>query len=198
MKVLEGVPAVAFSTASLEFFRGVRGERVLQRLRGASALDLVAPFRQPLADGGFLDVSGRLVEPRTAQLVGQVLLGDVIAGEIVRILVPARVPHALHQRRGRVAQLERDRQRPFLEHRRARLRVRRSVVLLFGEVATNVAACVIGNTPSGSPTSSNARSASTATNRARGPALPTSSLAKMTIRRNRKRGSSPDSSMRTS
>ncbi len=67
----------------------------------------------------------------------------------------------------------------------------------FGQVARNAAACVIGSTPSGRPINSNARSASTATASARGSALPMSSEAKITIRRQRKRGSSPDSSMRT-
>src|SRR5260370_42294129 len=68
--------------------------------------------------------------------------------------------------------------------------------LLFGQQARKAAACVIGNTPSGRPTSSKARSASIATERARGAASPLSPLAKMAVRRKGERGASPESSIR--
>ncbi len=60
-----------------------------------------------------------------------------------------------------------------------------------------MAAWLMGRTPSGSPTSSTACSAATASWSACGSALPTSSEAKITIRRSTKRGSSPPSSIRT-
>ena len=69
-------------------------------------------------------------------------------------------------------------------------------LLLFGAVARYSAAWVMGRTPSGIPTNLNASSAETATASACGSALPTSSAAKITIRRNTNRGSSPASSMR--
>ena len=71
-----------------------------------------------------------------------------------------------------------------------------SALFDFGASARYVTACVIGSTPSGSPTSSTACSALTATTSACGSALPTSSLAKITMRRSTNRGSSPASSMR--
>jgi hypothetical protein len=56
----------------------------------------------------------------------------------------------------------------------------------------------MANMPSGMPRRAKAWSAATASSSARGSALPMSSLAKMSMRRSTKRGSSPASSMRIS
>src|SRR5229473_5161163 len=80
------------------------------------AVPLLAERFQALLDARLLAGVARLVEAAPLQLVGEVLLGDVVPLEVVRVAVAARVPHRLHQRRGRVSQLERDRQRPPLQH----------------------------------------------------------------------------------
>src|SRR4051812_33263415 len=82
--------------------------------------ELLLPLRpervETLLDARFLAAVARLVEGAPAQLVGQVLLGHVVALEVVRVLVSARVSHRLHQRRRRVAQLQRNRERALLEN----------------------------------------------------------------------------------
>src|SRR5207248_9882794 len=79
---------------------------------------------ETLLDARLLAALARLVERAPAQFVGKVLLGHVVAFEVLRVLVSARVAHRLHQRRRRVAQLEGDGERAFLEHRLPRRRIR--------------------------------------------------------------------------
>ena len=68
----------------------------------------------------------------------------------------------------------------------------------FGQVARYVAACASASRPSGRPTKWTASFAATAIASACGSALPTSSAAKITMRRATNSGSSPASSMRMS
>src|SRR5688572_15165812 len=66
---------------------------------------------QALPDLPLVSPVAGLVVPPACEGVGEVLLLDERVGMVVRVLVGPAVPQPLHERRGRVPQVERDGQR---------------------------------------------------------------------------------------
>src|SRR5262249_28185727 len=160
---------------------------------------------EPLADGLRPAAVRGLVELLADELLGEVVVDDVVPLEVVRVLVALAEAELLHERRRRVADVRRHRQRAVLLHRLERVAVggERGVRLgRGGEIddrgrhRQGAPGAVTGRKPSGIPTKWTACIASTAIASARGSATPTSSAAKMIIRRRTNSGSSPPSSMR--
>src|SRR5215470_19311692 len=69
--------------------------------------------RYPLSDvGGLEALIARLVETRVGHVVGQIALRPalgIVGSKVVTVLVVAAVPHATHQPRDSVAQMQRHR-----------------------------------------------------------------------------------------
>lgn len=70
-----------------------------------------------LFTGIFAGIVGGVVEAGGGgEGVGEVLLGNVVAGVVVRVFVVGSVAHFFHQRRRRVAQVERHGEVAALAH----------------------------------------------------------------------------------
>ena len=69
----------------------------------------LSPFRQPLLYTGFVAVAGRVIVRAALQLVGEVLLLHVMAGEVVGVLVAFAVPDPLRAPVVGVPQVDGDR-----------------------------------------------------------------------------------------
>src|SRR5262249_6102437 len=90
------------SRLSPDFKRDLRRSR--RRGSGAPvALPVVATAAQAFLDGALGAIVGRLVVAAVFESVGKVLLLDDVAFVVVRVLIIAPVPQALHEWRRRVA-----------------------------------------------------------------------------------------------